>query len=83
MGILLAQWIPASWGLDFIGTLALIALLMPMMSGRAEILCVVVAGIVAVLSAWMPLKLGILVAMIAGVIAAMLIPEAQKESHHE
>jgi predicted branched-subunit amino acid permease len=54
-----------------------------MNTGRAELLCVVVASIAAVLSAWMPLKLGILVAMLAGVTAAMLIPEAQKESHHE
>ncbi len=83
VGILLAQWIPASWGLDFIGTLALIALLLPMITGRAELLCVMVAGIAAVLSAWMPLKLGILVAMLAGVIAAMFFPEAQEKSHHE
>jgi predicted branched-subunit amino acid permease len=69
--------------LDFIGTLALIALLLPMITGRAELLCVVVASIAAVLSAWMPLKLGILVAMLAGVIAAMLIPEPHEESHHE
>jgi predicted branched-subunit amino acid permease len=42
-----------------------------------------VAGIAAVLSAWMPLKLGILVAMLAGVVAAMFFPEAQEKSHHE
>ncbi|MBU3719266.1 MAG: branched-chain amino acid ABC transporter permease [Burkholderiaceae bacterium] len=82
-GILLAQWIPASWGLDFVGTLALIALLMPMMTSRAEFICVVVAGITAVLCAWMPLKLGILVAMIAGVAAAMMKPLSAEEQDSE
>jgi predicted branched-subunit amino acid permease len=54
-----------------------------MITGRAELLCVVVAGIAALLSAWMPLKLGILVAMLAGVVAAMFISEAPQESNHE
>lgn len=77
-GILLAQWIPAAWGLEYVGTLALIALLLPLLSDRASFVCVLVAGVVAALCVALPLKLGVLVAMLAGVAAAMLIDIPQK-----
>jgi predicted branched-subunit amino acid permease len=73
VGIFFAQWIPAAWGLEFVATLALIALLMPMMLDRSAIVCVVVAGITAALCASLPLNLGLLMAVIAGVIAAMIV----------
>lgn len=72
-GIFLAQWIPSAWGLEFVATLALIALLMPMVTDRAALVCVGVAGIVAALGASLPLNLGLLMAVLAGVAAAMLL----------
>lgn len=70
-GIFLAQWIPAAWGLEFVATLALIALLLPMMMDRSAIVCVVVAGVTAGLCVSLPLNLGLLIAVIVGVAAAM------------
>lgn len=86
-GIFLAQWIPAAWGLEFVATLALIALLMPMVTDRAAMVCIVVAGITAALGASLPLNLGLLIAVVAGVAAAMLLdgrptqPALVKEDH--
>ena len=78
-GILLAQSIPATWGLDYVGTLALIALLLPLVADRAARVCVLVAGIVAALCVTLPLKLGVLVAMLAGVAAAMVVDNPPQE----
>ncbi|MBU3724380.1 MAG: branched-chain amino acid ABC transporter permease [Burkholderiaceae bacterium] len=82
-GILLAHWIPASWGLEYVGTLALIALLLPLMGDRAGLVCVLVAGVVAALCVGLPLKLGILVSMLAGVAAAMLMDAPEKGAARE
>ncbi|MFN4884144.1 MAG: AzlC family ABC transporter permease [Burkholderiales bacterium] len=78
-GIVLAQEIPATWGLEFIATIALIAMLLPMMVDRAGIVCVVVAGGVAVLSITLPLNLGLLVSVLAGVLAAILADRPRVE----
>lgn len=78
-GIILAQEIPATWGLEFIATIALIAMLLPMMVDRAGIVCVGVAGAVAVLSITLPLNLGLLISVFAGVIAAILVDRTRVE----
>ncbi len=78
-GIFLAQWIPAAWGLEFVATLALIALLMPMVTDRSALVCIVVAGITAALGASLPLNLGLLIAVMAGVGAAMLLDDKPKQ----
>lgn len=72
LGIILAQWIPAAWGLEFVATLALIAMLMPMIIDRASLVCVAVAGAVAAAGSSLPLNLGLLLAVIAGVAVAMM-----------
>jgi branched chain amino acid efflux pump len=71
LGIALSEAIPEKWGLDYAAILALIAILMPMFSGRPVILGGQTAGIVAVIAAALPLKLGLLLAVIAGVAVAM------------
>ena len=78
-GIFLAQWIPSAWGLEFVATLALIALLMPMITDRAALICVGVAGGVAALCVSLPLNLGLLLAVLAGVAAAMVFDGTPKE----
>jgi uncharacterized integral membrane protein len=50
-----------------------------MMVDRAGIVCVVVAGGVAVLSITLPLNLGLLVSVLAGVLAAILADRPQIE----
>jgi predicted branched-subunit amino acid permease len=72
-GIFLGAGIPASWGLDFVAVLALLALVLPMIAGPPTIAGALVAGVVAVLASAAPLKLGLVVAVIAGISAAMLV----------
>jgi predicted branched-subunit amino acid permease len=70
-GILLAEVIPGAWGLEFAAILALIAIMLPMLSGRPAIAGCLTAGAVAVAAAPLPLKLGLLLAVIAGVAVGM------------
>ncbi len=78
-GILLGAQIPTSWGIGFAGTLALLAVLVPMTINRAALGGVVVAGTVAVLAAKLPYRLGLLLAMLLGMTVAMLIDATLKE----
>lgn len=72
-GILLASRIPESWGIGFAGTLALLAITIPLIVNTAALVGVAVAGIVAIAAAGMPYRLGLLAAVIAGMAAAMMI----------
>jgi predicted branched-subunit amino acid permease len=71
LGILMADRIPASWGMEFLGVLALITLVVPSLTDVPSILGVVVAASVAVIARGLPLKLSVLVAVLAGVASAM------------
>jgi predicted branched-subunit amino acid permease len=66
-GIFVGGGIPASWGLEFVAILALVALVLPMFAGAPTIAGALVAGVVAVLAAGAPLKLGLVVAVLAGI----------------
>jgi len=72
-GILLASQIPQSWGIGFAGTLALLAVAIPLTINMAALAGVVVAGAVAVAAADLPYRLGLLVAVIVGMMAAMAV----------
>jgi predicted branched-subunit amino acid permease len=72
-GILLAEVIPGAWGLEYAAILALIAITLPMLSGRPAAAGCLTAGVVAVLAASLPLRLGLLLAVAAGVAVAMTI----------
>ena len=72
-GILLASQIPQSWGIGFAGTLALLAVAIPLTINMAALAGVVVAGAVAVAAAGLPYRLGLLVAVIVGMMAAMAV----------
>jgi predicted branched-subunit amino acid permease len=71
-GILLASQIPESWNIGFAGTLALIAVMIPMIINRAALAGVLVSGAVAVVSNQLPYRLGLLLAVLVGMMAAML-----------
>lgn len=73
LGILTAGSIPQRWGLELAGTLALIALVVPLCAQLPALAGVVVAGVVAVLAHELPLKLGMLAGVIAGIGAAMWV----------
>jgi len=70
LGIALATRVPAQWGLDLAGTLALLALLIPFCLRPPAAAGVVVAACVAVAGYGWPLRLGLLAAILCGVIAA-------------
>jgi predicted branched-subunit amino acid permease len=71
VGILMADRIPPSWGLEFVGVLALVTLVVPSLTDVPSVVGVVVAAAVAVLARGLPLKLSVLVAVLAGVAAAI------------
>ena len=72
-GILLASQIPESWGVGFAGTLALLAIMIPLIINAAALGGVVVASIVAVAATGLPYRLGLLLAVVLGMVVAMLI----------
>ena len=67
LGIALAGQIPQSWGLEFAGTLALIAIIVPMLDRAAARWAAGVAALVAVFSMSLPFKLNIVLAIIAAI----------------
>lgn len=73
LGIALAQAIPDRWVLGYGGTLALIALLVPMIRNRTMLVCVLAAGVTATLCHALPLRLGIVCAMLAGLLAVLFV----------
>jgi predicted branched-subunit amino acid permease len=67
LGIALAGQIPQSWGLEFAGTLALIAIIVPMLDRAAARWAAGVAALVAVFSMSLPYKLNIVLAIVAAI----------------
>ena len=73
LGVLLANFIPSSWGLGFAGILALLGLTCALASTRLRWVSAGVAGAAAVAAFALPLKLNILVAIAAGVALCLLL----------
>ena len=71
-GIVAASYVPTDWGLEFTGTLALVALVGPALNARPALLGAVVSGVVALLAHGLPYRLGLFVAAITGIAAATL-----------
>jgi predicted branched-subunit amino acid permease len=71
-GIVAASYVPTDWGLEFTGTLALVALVGPALNARPALVGAVAAGVVALLAHGLPYRLGLFVAAIAGIVAATL-----------
>lgn len=80
LGILVGALIPESWSLEFAGSLALIALVVPMLNNSAMITAAVAASVVAVLAVNLPLKLGLIAAVLAGVAAGLMIENLPKDT---
>jgi predicted branched-subunit amino acid permease len=71
-GIVAGHGIPASWGLGFAGTMALLALTCTQLRSPVTWVAAVVAGCAAVAAYALPLKLNILVAIAAAVALGVL-----------
>ena len=78
-GILLASQIPESWNIAFAGTLALLALLIPMALNWAALGGVATASAVAVIAHPFPYRLGLLLAVAAGIAVALMLDKMLNE----
>lgn len=67
VGIFRGALIPKDWSLEFAATLALIALLVPLLYDRAVVWGALAAAGVALAASKLPLRLGLLAAVLAGV----------------
>ena len=78
LGILLADRIPPSWGMEFVGVLALITLVEPTLTSSPSVVGVLVASSVAIVAQPLPMRLAVLAAVLAGVAAAICTEIAQE-----
>lgn len=68
-GVLAAGSIPKNWSLEFMATIALMVLLLPMAKLRPMLVAAFVGGAAAIVLRGMPLRLGLVVAIFAGIAA--------------
>lgn len=68
-GIFAAGVIPKTWSLEFMATIALIVLLVPMAKSRPMLVAALVGGTSATLLRGMPLRLGVVTAICLGIAA--------------
>lgn len=68
-GVLAAGSIPKNWSLEFMATIALMVLLLPMAKLRPMLVAACVGGAAAIALRGMPLRLGLVVAIFAGIAA--------------
>ncbi|HKU14232.1 MAG TPA: AzlC family ABC transporter permease [Steroidobacteraceae bacterium] len=76
VGIVAATAIPPQWGLQFAGTLALLALAIPPCLQRPGLAGALVAAPVAVLARGLPFGLGLVAGILAGIAAAVAVDAA-------
>jgi predicted branched-subunit amino acid permease len=79
VGIFTGATIPAEWSLEFAATLALIAILVPLLQDRAVVTGAIAAGVASVLLAGAPLKLGVLAAVAVGVAVGVVVARVSHE----
>ncbi len=73
VGIVAAAFIPTEWGLQFAGTLALLALVIPLCRERPGAAGAAAAGMVALIGHGWPLRSGLLAAVAVGIAVATLV----------
>ena len=67
VGVFLGAQIPSGWSLDFTLALTFIALLVPTLKDRSDLLVVLSAGTVSVLAIGLPYKLNLILAAVVGI----------------
>ncbi len=80
VGLFAATFIPSNWGLDFIGALALLAVLVPMLAVRSAQIGAAVAAAFSLVLRGLPFKLGVIAAILAGIVAAMAVDRRKEVS---
>jgi len=69
VGILGADILPKDWSLEFMATIALLVMLIPMTATRPMLVAAVAGGLGAVLMRGLPLKLGLVAGIVIGIMA--------------
>jgi predicted branched-subunit amino acid permease len=77
-GIVAGHGIPASWGLGFAGTMALLALTCTQLRNPSTWVAAVIAACAAVAAYALPLKLNIVVAIAAAIAVGILVDHTQR-----
>jgi len=67
VGVFLGAQIPSGWSLDFTLALTFIALLVPTLKDRSDLLVTLSAGTVSVLAVGLPYKLNLILAAVVGI----------------
>jgi predicted branched-subunit amino acid permease len=84
VGIVAAAFVPETWGLEFAGTLALLALVIPFFRHIPGAAGGLTAGAVALAGHEWPFRMGLFVGVMAGIAVAMwLDPAATRQSFNE
>ncbi|MEM9945146.1 MAG: AzlC family ABC transporter permease [Cyanobacteria bacterium P01_D01_bin.36] len=84
LGITLGQMIPdaTEWGLDFAMSVTFIGMVVPYLKNKPMVISVVVAGLVALLTASFPNKLGLMLAALSGIAAGVLSERVLKGNNN-
>ncbi len=80
-GIIGASFVPTEWGLEFTGTVALIALVGPSLNTAPAVIGAVIAAVVALPAHGLPFKLGLFCGALAGIAAATMAELWRKPSN--
>lgn len=72
-GILIGEQVSANWPISFVLPLTFIALVVPALKDRANVVAAVAAGAVGLLAMNLPLRTGLLVAALVGILAGMAV----------
>jgi branched chain amino acid efflux pump len=78
-GIALGARIPESWSLDFALPLTFLAILVPQVRDWPSLTAALVAGIIAILLAGVPLRLGLMISILIGVAAGAALETLLRE----
>ena len=76
VGVLVGAQVPANWSLDFAIPLTFIAVTVPAIKSRRELIVAVVSVGIAVAAAGLPYNLGLIVAALVGVLVGMVLEAA-------
>lgn len=69
LGVLGAELVPQGWSLEFMATIALMTLLVPLAASRPMLVAALAGGVSAVALRGMPLKLGLIAGIMIGIVA--------------
>ncbi len=78
VGVFGAGFVPGDWSLEFMGTIALMVMVVPMVRSRPMLVAALVGGLGAVLLRDLPLRLGLFAAILLGIAAGFVAEHWRK-----